>query len=97
VAVRDAPRGVEVTRARACKVEGACRSCSMESVSFPQGGLHEELKAVGLVTLGLEDSVKTIAPHEFSLDLLDKEVKALVVGSDRWVGQAGGGGRGPRK
>jgi hypothetical protein len=47
-----------------------------------QTGLHEELRAVGLVTLGLEDGTKTISPHDFSLDLLDKDVKALVVGAD---------------
>ncbi len=37
---------------------------------------------MGLVTLGLEDGTKTISPHDFSLDLLDKDVKALVVGAD---------------
>ena len=37
---------------------------------------------MGLVPLGFEDCDKTIRPHDFSIDLLDQEVKCVVVGSD---------------
>ena len=53
-------------------------------MSRSQTGLVEELQAVGLTTLGFHDSEKSIRPTDFRMEMLDQEVKALVVGSDRW-------------
>ncbi len=49
----------------------------------PQIGLIDELSAVGLVPLGFEDVSKFMKPSDFSMDLLDPSVRAVVVGSDR--------------
>lgn len=45
-------------------------------------GLHEELRAVGLVTLGQEDEGKHVKLSSFTKESLDHEVRAVVVGLD---------------
>jgi 4-nitrophenyl phosphatase len=47
-----------------------------------ESGLHDELRAVGLDTAGLEDADKHVKTTAFTRDFLDPAIRAVVVGLD---------------
>ncbi len=62
------------------------RTCADDAVAR-QAGLQSELRAVGLEPLGgPADNDRVLKPAEFSLDMLDRGVRCVVVGSDRCAG-----------
>lgn len=48
-------------------------------------GLHTELGQLGIETLGADDHTRDVRVADFSLDLLDRDVKAVVCGMDERI------------
>lgn len=48
-------------------------------------GLHTELGHLGIETLGADDHTRDVRVADFSLDLLDRDVKAVVCGMDERI------------